>query len=310
MKFTINVIFDCNIPGNSKRTMQQKPLLEPITAHQPWVLPARMRSKLDNHLIGKNLYITEIGFYDEQNYFGRDVLKSNIDYVLVYCVGGKGWYKIANKKHTLKANHFIVLPKKTDFQLGTDNTQPWSLYFVKFNGAIGEAMYNYLLRDKKIEQTTPPLVGRMAQFRDIMHHLELMDNLENLLYANFRFYSFLGTFTLTVFNYMKKGVDNIIERCIIIMKEHLHENLTLDELAKKACVSASYLSALFKQKTHYSPIHLYTSLKIQKASQLLKVSKMPIKQIAEEMGYTDQYSFSRSFKQIMGTSPKKFRESK
>jgi transcriptional regulator GlxA family with amidase domain len=153
-------------------------------------------------------------------------------------------------------------------------------------------------------------VGRIAQFRDIMHHLGLMENLENLLYANFRFYSFLGTFRLTVFNYMKKGIDNIIERCIIIMKEHLHENLTLDDLAKKACVSASYLSALFRQKTHYSPIHLYTSLKIQKASQLLKATKTPIKQIAEEMGYTDQYSFSRSFKQIMGVSPKKFRELK
>jgi AraC-like DNA-binding protein len=289
--------------------MQQKSL-EPITAHKPWTLPASMRSKLDNHVIGKNLYITEIGFYDEQSVFNRVVYKSNIDYVLVYCVSGKGWYNLNDKKHTLKANHFIVLPKKTDFQLGTDSAQSWSLYFVKFNGALGEAMYNYILRNKKIEHTTPPLVGRMAQFRDIMHHLELMNNLENLLYANFRFYSFLGTFTLTVFNYMKKGVDNIIERCIIIMKENLQENLTLDELARKACVSASYLSALFKQKTHYSPMHLYTSLKIQRASQLLRVSKMPIKQIAEEMGYTDQYSFSRSFKQIMGTSPKKFRENK
>lgn len=290
--------------------MQQKVVLEPTSAQTPWVLPAKMRSKLDAHPIGKNLYITEIGFYDEQSAFGKTVPKNNIDHVLVYCVSGKGWYKIDSKKYTLKANRFIVLPRKTDLAFGTDNANQWSLYFVKFNGASGEAMYNYLLRDKKMENATPPLVGRMAQFRDIMHHLELMENLENLLYANFRFYSFLGTFTLTVFNYMKKGVDNIIERCIIIMKEHLHENLTLDELAKKACVSASYLSALFKQKTHYSPIHLYTSLKIQKASQLLKVSKMPIKQIAEEMGYTDQYSFSRSFKQIMGTSPKKFREIK
>jgi YesN/AraC family two-component response regulator len=172
-------------------------------------------------------------------------------------------------------------------------------------------MYTYLLRDKNNkDQTTPPLVGRIAQFHDIMHHLDLMENMENLLYANFRFYSFLGTFRLTVFNYMKKGVDNIIERCILIMKQHLHQNLTLDELAKEACVSASYLSALFRQKTHYSPIQLFTSLKIQRASQMLKSTKDPIKQIAQEMGYTDQYSFSRSFKQIMGTSPKKFRENK
>lgn len=280
-------------------------------AQSHWILPARLRSKLDNHPVGKNLYVTEIAFFPEQGTLQKEVLKSNTDYILVYCVSGTGWYKMNNKKSGLNANHFVVLPKKTAIQLSTDAAGQWSLYYVRFNGAIGEAMYNYLQRDKhNIDQTTPPLVGRIAQFQDIMHHLDLMENMENLIYANFRFYSFLGTFRLTVFNYMKKGIDNIIERSIIIMKEHLHENLTLDELAKKVCVSASYLSALFKQKTHYSPIQLYTSLKIQKASQLLKVTRMPIKQIAEEMGYVDQYSFSRSFKQIMGTSPKKYREQK
>jgi AraC-like DNA-binding protein len=294
----------------STATIQDAPIIH-TAAQTHWILPARLRSKLDSHPIGKNLYITEIAFYAEQSALDREVLKNNPDYVLVYCVSGIGWYTINNKKLILKANHFAVLPRKTWFRLGVEASNQWSLYFVKFNGAIGEAMYTYLLRDKNNKNlTTPPLVGRIAQFQDIMHHLDLMDNMENLLYANFRFYSFLGTFRLTVFNYMKKGVDNIIERCILIMKQHLHKNLTLDELAKEACVSASYLSALFRQKTHYSPIQLFTSLKIQRASQLLKATKTPIKQIAEEMGYTDQYSFSRSFKQIMGTSPKKFRENK
>lgn len=282
--------------------------LPETTAQSHWKLPAGLRGKLDSHPIGKNLYITEIAFFPEQNGFTMDIPHNNTDYILLYCVGGSGWYRMDGKKNVLKPNHFAVLPRKTAVQMGA--TAAWSIYYVTFNGAIGESMYGYLLRDKnRYEYTTPPLVGRNAQFRDIMHHLQLMENMENLVYANFRFYSFLGTFRLTVFNYMKKGMDNIIERCVLIMKEHLHENLTLDELAKKAHVSASYLSALFKQKTHYSPMQLYTSLKIQKASQLLKVTNTPIKQIAEEMGYLDQYSFSRSFKQVMGTSPKQFRES-
>jgi hypothetical protein len=35
-----------------------------------------------------------------------------------------------------------------------------------------------------------PLVGRIAQFNDILHHLELMENIENLVYANSRFLQF------------------------------------------------------------------------------------------------------------------------
>ncbi len=282
--------------------------LPETTAKSYWKLPAGLRGKLDSHPIGRQLYITEIAFFPELNSFTLDIPHHNTDFVLLYCVGGQGLYQLDGKKNTLKPNHFALLPRKTPVQISA--IAAWSLYYVTFNGTIGENMYSYLQREKnRYEYTTPPLVGRIAQFRDIMHHLQLMENMENLVYANFRFYSFLGTFRLTVFNYMKKGMDNIIERCVLIMKEHLHENLTLDELAKKAHVSASYLSALFKQKTHYSPMQLYTSLKIQKASQLLKVTQTPIKQIAEEMGYPDQYSFSRSFKQVMGTSPKQFRES-
>ncbi len=283
---------------------------QPI-ALQHWILPERLRSKLNKHPIGKNLYITEIAFFHEQVAFQREILKNNPDFVLLYCVGGTGWYKVAGKRVILKSNHFVLLPRKMQFDLGKDHSKEWSFYFVKFNGVIGEDMYAYLLRDKANNNfTTPPLVGRIAQFRDIMHHLNLLENLENLLYANFRFYSFLGTFRLTVFNYLKKDTDNIIERCILIMKQRLHENVTLDQLAKEVCVSSSYLSALFRQKTHYSPIQLFNSLKIQRASQLLKSTKAPIKQIAEEMGYADQYSFSRSFKQVMGSSPKSFRENK
>lgn len=281
------------------------------SAETHWILPASLRGKLAGHPLGKNLYITEIAFYPEQSLYEKEIMKNNPDYVLIYCVSGNGWYKVNNKKTALKANHFALLPRKAHFGLGPDPSDQWSLYFVKFNGEIAESMFTYLLRDKNNKNmTTPPLVGRIAQFQDIMHHLELMDNMENLLYANFRFYSFLGTFRLTVFNYRKKGVNNIIERCILYMKQHLNKNLTLDELAKEACVSASYLSSLFRQKTHYSPIQLFISLKIQRASQILRSTNTPIKLIAEELGYTDQYSFSRSFKQIMGTSPKKFRENK
>ncbi len=47
---------------------------------------------------------------------------------------------------------------------------------------------------------------------------------------------------------------------------------------------------------------------MQKASQLLKETNLTMKEISEEMGYPHQYTFSRTFKGIMGVSPKGFRE--
>jgi AraC-like DNA-binding protein len=47
---------------------------------------------------------------------------------------------------------------------------------------------------------------------------------------------------------------------------------------------------------------------MQKASQLLKETRLTVKEIAREMGYADPYIFSRAFKLVMGVSPKKFRD--
>jgi AraC-like DNA-binding protein len=274
-----------------------------------WILPPQLQKKLEKHPLGRNLYITEMGFWPENSPRSWSRPKGNPHYSLLYCTHGKGWYD-TGRRIPIKANQFVLISKKTPFSAGADAKTPWRLYAIQFNGILADEIFAYLAPDKKkgAPRTVPPLVGRIAQFDDIHHHLDLMNNIENLLYANFRFYSFLGTFRLTVFNYMKKGADNIIERSINIMKQHLHTQLTLADLARETQLSASYLSALFKEKTRYSPIQLFTSLKIQKASQLLKESKLSIKQIAQDMGYTDQYTFSRSFKLVMGASPKQFRE--
>ncbi|WP_458785134.1 helix-turn-helix domain-containing protein [Vallitalea sediminicola] len=51
-----------------------------------------------------------------------------------------------------------------------------------------------------------------------------------------------------------------------------------------------------------------TSLKIEKAKDLLVSTKMTINQIAEEVGYNNVTSFIRRFKQLIGTTPGRYRK--
>ena len=272
-----------------------------------WILPGHLKRRLEKHPLGKNLFITTMGLYPENTARELGEIKGANVYTLLYAAHGKGWLETAAKKIAVKTNQYLIIPPETIFRAGPDAEAPWRMYAVQFTGQLADEIYRYLGTGLQ-PRTTPPLVGRNAQFDDILHHLDLMNNIENLLYANFRFYSFLGTFRLTVFNYMKKGADNIIERCIQLMKQRLDQHLTLADLSREMCMSASYLSALFKEKTRYSPIQLFTSLRMQKASQLLKETRFTVKEIAGEMGYPDQYTFSRSFKLVMGVSPKTFRD--
>jgi AraC-like DNA-binding protein len=283
--------------------MNQQPVSAPITR----ILPEHLKRKLEKHPLGRNLFITSIGLYPENVAKEISEPQGAPVYTLIYAAQGKGWLETGRKKSKVHPSQYLVIPKNTRFRCRPDPEAPWRIYTVQFSGKLADDIFNYLGNGIK-PRTIPPLVGRNAQFDDILHHLDLMNNIENLLYANFRFYSFLGTFRLTVFNYMKKGADNIIEQCIQLMKQKLDQQLSLADLSEHMHLSASYLSALFKEKTRYSPIQLFTSLRMQKASQLLKETKLTVKEIAIEMGYPDPYAFSRSFKLVMGVSPKKFRD--
>jgi AraC-like DNA-binding protein len=153
------------------------------------------------------------------------------------------------------------------------------------------------------------LVGRISQFNDILHHLELMENIENLVYANSRFYTFLCSFRLMVLSARKYGRKDGVIQSMEYMREHISGQITLEDLALVAGLSVSHYCAVFKQKTMQTPLQLFTSMKIQRACQLLQSKNVTIKSIAYQLGFFDQYHFSKVFKQVMGVAPKNFRAS-
>lgn len=73
-------------------------------------------------------------------------------------------------------------------------------------------------------------------------------------------------------------------------------------------ISSSYLCRLFKRFTGGTPGAYLTSLKLNSAAYDLVSTSQPVKAIAADLGYTDQYNFSRAFKRYFGVSPQHYRE--
>ena len=94
------------------------------------------------------------------------------------------------------------------------------------------------------------------------------------------------------------------------MQQHVHEDLSLQDLCDYAHYSPSRFSSLFRQKTGYAPIDYFIQLKMQKASQMLDFTNRSIKDIASTFGFDDPYYFSRRFTKAIGMSPKKYRSIK
>lgn len=88
------------------------------------------------------------------------------------------------------------------------------------------------------------------------------------------------------------------------LKEHLSEPLSLQELCDLFAISQTYMSRLFRKYTKQSYNQYLTSVRMERAKQLMEENdKFYIKEIAEMVGYRDQFYFSRIFHSYTGKSP-------
>lgn len=91
--------------------------------------------------------------------------------------------------------------------------------------------------------------------------------------------------------------------------QNLTENITLDDLAGLARLSSYHFSRVFKADLGVAPHSYVLSRRIKKAECLLKTSRLPLKSIAAECGFTDQSHLNRVFRKFLGVTPKNFRDS-
>jgi AraC-like DNA-binding protein len=91
------------------------------------------------------------------------------------------------------------------------------------------------------------------------------------------------------------------------LKTHPLDRSDIGELAKKAGISRKYFTTLFKRHYGMSPKSYQVYQRMNYAKYLLQESDYPIKEIASQLGYTDQYIFSKQFKSITGHAPSKIR---
>ena len=84
------------------------------------------------------------------------------------------------------------------------------------------------------------------------------------------------------------------------------KNISLDELAKLACLSKYHLLRAFTKETGITPYCYLETIRIDRAKELLKRGNLPA-DVAQETGFSDQSHFSNAFKYMIGLTPGQFR---
>ena len=107
---------------------------------------------------------------------------------------------------------------------------------------------------------------------------------------------------------VKTGVYQKVHEVALYLQTHIHESVSLEELAQRFFMSRSYLTRSFRNITGFSVVEYMTYIRIQKAQQLLRESDRSITEIADLCGFGNITYFEKVFKEATGQTPVQYRK--
>jgi AraC-like DNA-binding protein len=96
--------------------------------------------------------------------------------------------------------------------------------------------------------------------------------------------------------------EKLVVKAKFLMEENVDGEINLNGIGDSLGVSTSHLNEVFKSFTSMTPYQYFISIKIGRAKELLE-RDIPVKEVAFRLGFSDEYYFSRLFKNKTGISP-------
>lgn len=115
-------------------------------------------------------------------------------------------------------------------------------------------------------------------------------------------------FTTRVKEIHSKTISRPILEAITLIHKNLYADISLEKVATELHFSKSYLARLFKKEMNETVGEFILREKVEEAKRLLLVSKHSLLDISVFLHFNDQSHFTKAFKQLVGTTPKKYRD--
>lgn len=118
----------------------------------------------------------------------------------------------------------------------------------------------------------------------------------------------IGHISQAIGSIREKRVSSLIQKAVSYINDNYKNEIALEDISREVNISPHYFSKLFKEQVGENFIDYITSLRIQKAKELLAENRLSIKEICFDIGYADPNYFSRLFKRVVGITPTEYRE--
>ncbi|MCX7903543.1 MAG: response regulator [Caloramator sp.] len=179
-----------------------------------------------------------------------------------------------------------------------------SIYFEDCDKIKAKLIELIFLIERSISQ-------RIDNFDDIKQKaiLSLLKT-SNAIELRMQFLQFISDIAFYVQNSKNGNVDGIVSKVLEYINKNYHQDISLHDIAKSVNLSYHYLSKIFKEKIGKGFIEYLTELRIEKSMQLLINDNLSIKEICQQIGYSDPNYYCKAFKRVTGMTPTEYRLSR
>ncbi len=102
--------------------------------------------------------------------------------------------------------------------------------------------------------------------------------------------------------------DRVVDEVIAYIHQQIWEPITLHRLARYAGYSPFHFTRIFKNRTGLTPLYYVSSVRLQRAKDLLLHTRLTVRDIALEIGHQSLGTFTTRFTERVGVTPAQFRK--
>lgn len=230
---------------------------------------------------------------------------------LIYCLKGRGIARLSGRTFNIGPGQLIWVNCHHPHAYWADPANPWELYWLRFDGPHADRICKMLSPDgvpvfaglnralvEKVFRRVFQLMQSSQPDAPVWLHAETA-RLLALLFESRQSSDEASKLEPDLPARLRKPVES--------MRLYYHRSWPVSQLAALAGMSPSHFFRTFKQWMGTSPHEWLRRQRITQAKRRLIETDDPIKQVALQTGYSDQFFFSKDFKQVTGYTPSEYR---
>lgn len=231
---------------------------------------------------------------------------------LVLITRGEGIYKDGKgRKTAVKRGDVILVFPGVAHWYGPQKSQIWDEIYVAFDGPLFAPWFTSGLLDpehpirhlgEQIDAKSSWLLLWIEQFAELKSPTRQIQAMTSLV-------QFLSEVALGEGNVQKVN-DDWLARAKGLLSYDLKGEIDLDRVSKDLGTSYEAFRKRFQAHAEKSPMRYRNERKIEAAKQMIRYSpQVSNREVAEALGFSDEFHFSKRFRQIAEMTPNEFRNS-